>query len=237
MKKGWEGLVIKAFGGRDFRLTVLASEAVNGHYHRLHVDGGGLLQACGVHPTMWVRLWFDDGGKPHQRAFTLVDPDPETGRFHLEFVLHDSCAANWARAAQPGDTIDATVQGSGFTLPDPAPGHLFLVGDATAVPAMNSIFDAYAELPATVWVEYAHDDEKVLPLRAREHHAVNWVPRERNGAELVDTVVAELPKRDDAMYWLACEAGSTRAIAKHVRRDLGVDKQRLSALGYWNAAR
>jgi NADPH-dependent ferric siderophore reductase len=237
VKKGWEGLVVKAFGGRDFRLTVLGGEPVNGHYHRLHLDGGGLLQTCGVHPTMWIRLWFDDGGKPHQRAFTLVDPDPETGRFHLEFVLHDSIAATWARTAQPGDTIDASLLGSAFTLPEPAPAHLFLIGDATAVPALNSLFDAYADLPATVWLEYANNDEKALPLRTRQHHAVTWVPRERGGAGLVETVVSELPRRDDALYWVACEAASTRTIAKHVRRELGVDKHRLSSLGYWNAAK
>jgi NADPH-dependent ferric siderophore reductase len=237
VKKGWEGLVIKAFGGRDFRLTVLGTEAVNAHYHRLHLDGGGLLQTCGVHPTMWIRLWFSKDGKPHQRAFTLVDPDPETGRFSLEFVLHDSCAANWARHAEAGDTIDATVQGSGFALPEPRPRQLYAIGDATAVPALNSLFDAYADLPATVWLEYAHDDEKALPLRTREHHTVSWVPRATGGRDLVDTVLAELPKRDDALYWVACEASSTRAIARHVRKDLGVDKQRLSSLGYWTADR
>jgi NADPH-dependent ferric siderophore reductase len=237
VKKGWEGLVIKAFGGRDFRLTVLGTEAVNPHYQRLHLDGGGLLQTCGVHPTMWIRLWFSMDGKPHQRAFTLVDPDPGTGRFSLEFVLHDSCAANWARQAQAGDTIDATVQGSAFTLPEPRPEQLYAIGDATAVPALNSLFDAHADLPATVWLEYAHDDEKALPLRAREHHTVSWVPRENGGRHLVDTVLAELPQRDDAMYWVACEASSTRAIARHLRKDLGVDKQRLSSLGYWTANR
>lgn len=237
MKKGWEGLVIRAFGGKDFRLTVLAGEPVNDRYHRLHLDGGGLLEAAGVHPTMWIRLWFELGGKPHQRAFTLVDPDPATGRFSLEFVLHDSCAANWARAAKAGDTIDATLQGSAFSLPDPRPAQLFLIGDATAIPAINSIFDAAEDLPATVWMEYAHDDEKALPLRNRPHQTINWVPRESGGQLLVDTVQAELPQRADGFYWVACEASSTRAIARHLKRDLAVDKHRLKALAYWTAAR
>jgi NADPH-dependent ferric siderophore reductase len=104
------------------------------------------------------------------------------------------------------------------------------------VPALNSLLDA-ADVPATIWLEYAHDDEKGLPLRTRAHQSVTWVPRESGGRQLVDTVVAELPQRDDAWYWVACEAASTRAIAKHVRTDLGVDKQRLSALGYWTAGR
>lgn len=237
MKRGWEGLVIKAFGGRDFRLTVLGTEPVNDHYHRLHVDGGGLLQACGVHPTMWIRLWFVNDGKPHQRAYTLVDPDSLTGRFSLEFALHDGCAARWATAAQAGDTIDATVQGTAFTLPDPAPEHLYLIGDPASIPALNSIFDAAEKIPATVWVEYAREAEKDLPLRNRSHHTVRWVPRHDEGRHLVDTVCTALPTTDSAFYWVAAEAASTRAIVKHVRHDLGVDKHRLSALGYWNATR
>jgi NADPH-dependent ferric siderophore reductase len=235
VKKGWEGLVVKAFGGRDFRLTVLGAEPVNDHYHRLHLDGGGLLQAAGVHPTMWIRLWFEHEGKPHQRAFTLVDPDPATGRFHLEFVLHDSTAARWAVNAKAGDTIDASLLGSRFEVPEPRPAHFFAIGDAAAVPAVNSLFDAMPGIPATVWLEYQHDDEKALPLRDRDQHGVTWIPRD--GALFVDTVVAELPRRDDAMYWVACEAVATREIARHIKRDLGVDKQRLKSLAYWTAAK
>lgn len=236
MKRGWEGLVIKAFGGRDFRLTVRGTEPVNDRYHRLHLDDGGLLAACDVHPTMWIRLWFDDGGKPHQRAYTLVDPDPVAGRFSLEFAVHDGCAARWATSAKAGDTIDATVQGSGFTAPDPAPELMFLVGDAASVPAINSLLGS-VDAPATLWLEYAHDDEKGLPLRLREHDEVRWVPRENGGQQLVDTVCAELPKHDRGLYWVAAEAASTRAIGRHVRRELGVDKRSVSTLGYWNAGR
>ena len=132
------------------------------------MDGGGLLAACGVHPTMWIRLWFDNAGRAHQRAYTLVDPDPEAGRFTLEFALHDGCAARWATTAQVGDTIVATVQGSAFALPDPAPAHLYLVGDAASLPAVNSLLDAAPDIPATVWLEYAHDGEQALALRTRD---------------------------------------------------------------------
>lgn len=236
MKRGWEGLVVRAFGGRDFRLTVLGTEAVTGHYHRVQVDGGGLLQACGVHPTMWVRLWFDDDGRPHQRAYTVVDPEPETGRFRLEFALHDGCASRWATTARVGDTIDATVQGTAFALPDPTPTHLYAVGDAASLPALNTLVDSAPDVPATVWLEYAHASDRTLPLRTtRPHQIVRWVPREHGGRHLVDTVRTELPAMDGALYWVAAEAASTRAVLRHVRRDLGVDKHRVHALGYWSA--
>jgi NADPH-dependent ferric siderophore reductase len=236
VKRNWESLVLKAMGGRDFRLTVLGSEPVNSRYHRLRIDGGDLLAECGVHPTMWIRLWFDNAGKAHQRAYTLVDPDPATGEFSLEFAIHDGCAARWALAASPGDTIEATVQGSAFALPDPAPAHLYVVGDAASVPAVNSLLDAAGGVPATVWLEHAHDEEKELPLRAGPQHTTTWVQRMDDGRHLVDTVCAALPATEDGFYWVACEASSARNIARHVRRGLGIDKQRVSTLGYWTAA-
>lgn len=235
MKRNWEAVVLKALGGRDFTLTVLATEPVGDHYQRLRLDGGGLLSSGGVHPTMWIRLWFDNGGKPHQRAYTLVDPDPATGEFSLEFALHDGCAARWATTAAVGDTIDATLQGSGFTWPDPRPEHVYIVGDAASLPAVNSLLDAAGDTPATMWLEYAHDDERTLPVRRRPADSLTWLPRQEQGRHLVDTVRAELPAADGAFYWVACEAASTRTLAKHLRRDLGVDKRRVSALGYWSA--
>jgi NADPH-dependent ferric siderophore reductase len=89
----------------------------------------------------WVRLWFDDAGKPHQRAYTLVDPNVEAGTFSLEFVLHDGCASDWSRKAQPGDTIETTVQGTGFEVPDPLPQRMLVIGDPTSLPAINFLKD------------------------------------------------------------------------------------------------
>ncbi|MEV1328458.1 siderophore-interacting protein [Micromonospora costi] len=235
MKRNWEALVLKAMGGRDFRLTVLDTEPVARHYQRLLVDGGGLLESCGVHPTMWIRLWFDNDGRPHQRAYTLVDPDPATGRFHLEFAIHDGCAARWATNARVGDTIAATVQGSAFHLPDPAPEHLYLVGDAASLPAVNSLLDAGADIPATVWLEYAHEGEQALTPRAHAQHQITWVPRRDGGRHLVDTVCAALPAGDRTHYWVACEAASTRSITRHVRRTLGAGRHQLTSLAYWSA--
>ncbi|WP_428962328.1 siderophore-interacting protein [Micromonospora fluostatini] len=236
MKRNWEALVLKAMGGREFRLTVLDSERVSGSLHRLLVDGGGLLAAVEAHPTMWIRLWFDNEGRSHQRAYTLVDPDPATGRFHLEFALHEGVAARWASSARPGDTIEATLQGSAFTLPDPTPTHLYLVGDSASLPAVNSLLDAAGDLPATIWLEYADDDEKGLPHRARAGQEVIWVPRLDEGRHLVETVRAALTSPTEGAYhWVACEAGTTRALAKHLRKGLGVNRHQVSALGYWTA--
>ena len=78
---------------------------------------------------MWIRVWFADGDKRHQRGYTLVDPDPAADTVDVDFALHDGVASRWAQEAQPGDTIEATVLGSNLTLPEPRPAGYVIVGD------------------------------------------------------------------------------------------------------------
>ncbi|MER5223680.1 siderophore-interacting protein [Streptomyces flaveus] len=237
---GWEGAVLKLFRGKDFVFTVTGAEQVTERYRRLHLTDGGMLAATGVHPTMWVRLWFDNAGKPHQRAYTLVDPDPEAGTFSLEFALHEGCASDWARAAKPGDTIEATLQGTGFQWPEPEPSHVFAIGDPASLPALNSLMDAVGSAPATVWFEMPYDSLDGLPLRLDpSRHDLRTVPRLGSGAELVSRVRASLPDllkdRDPAetYVWIASDTATTRSLAAYVRKELSVPKQRVHALGYW----
>ncbi|MFD8228652.1 siderophore-interacting protein [Streptomyces massasporeus] len=235
--RGWEGAVLKLMRGKDFEFTVTEVEDVTPEYRRLRFTDGGLLAATGVHPTMWVRLWFDNAGKPHQRAYTLVDPDAGAGTFGLEFALHEGCASDWARAAKPGDTIEATVQGTGFDHPDPAPSHVFAVGDPASLPAINSLLDALGSAPATVWFEGGDDD---LPFRTDpDRHELRKVPRQDSGAHLVDRVKSDLPGllrgTADPYVWIACDTVTTRALTAYVRKELGLPKQRVHALGYWRA--
>ncbi|WP_416973638.1 siderophore-interacting protein [Streptomyces sp. 4F14] len=226
--RGWEGAVLKLMRAKDFTLTVTDNEQVSAEYRRIRVTDGGLLAANAVHPTMWVRLWFRNAGRPHQRAYTLVDPDPAGGAFTLEFALHEGAASDWARGAKAGDTIEATVQGTGFESPVPVPTHVLAIGDPASLPAINSLLDSMGSVESTVWFE---GGEAELPFR----HGVRRVPR----GELVERVKGELPEvlaATPAPYvWIACDTRTTRALASYVRKDLGVAKERVHALGYWRA--
>ncbi|MFG2431647.1 siderophore-interacting protein [Streptomyces sp. NPDC048590] len=243
MGHGWEGAVLKLFRGRDFTFTVTGTEQVTDHFRRVTVTDGGLLEATGgAHPTMWVRLWFERDGKPHQRGYTLVDPDPAAGTFGLEFALHEGTASDWARSARPGDTIDATLQGTRFAPPDPRPGRLFVIGDAASLPAVNSLLDEFAGLPATIWCETAHTSDAELPFRLDPaHHTLHTVPRRDAGAHLVSEVRNALPgllgeDRSDAYVWIACDTATTRTLSTYVRKELDLPKDRVNALGYWRAS-
>ncbi len=250
---GWEGAVLKLLRAKDFVFTVTGAEDVTGHYRRVHLTDGGMLATTGVHPTMWVRLWFDNAGRPHQRAYTLVDPDPAAGTFSLEFALHEGCASDWARTAKPGDTIEATVHGTDFRRPDPTPSHVFAIGDAASLPALNSLLDALAPAPATIWFESTPDGTsdaapdtaldaalEGLPFRTDPaRHDVRPVPRRDSGAHLVAEVKAALPdllKAGPEPYvWIASDTATTRTLSTYVRKELGLPKQRVHALGYWRA--
>ncbi|MFB7180166.1 siderophore-interacting protein [Streptomyces sp. NPDC056257] len=236
--KGWEGVVLRLMRGKDFTFTVTGAEDVTEHYRRVYFTDGGLLAAAGesLHPTMWVRVWFEGAGRPHQRAYTLVDPDPEAGTFCFEFALHDGVASAWARGAEPGDTIEATVQGTGFAGPVPAPERLLVIGDAASLPAANSLMDAYPQTPATLWFETQHASDARLPVRGDEElRDVRRVPR--GGTALTDRVRAELPELlgdpESAYVWLACDTVTTRALTAYLRKDLALPKHRVNGLGYW----
>ncbi|MCX4825456.1 siderophore-interacting protein [Streptomyces sp. NBC_01142] len=241
MGHGWEGVVLKLMRGKDFEFTVTGAEEVTEHFRRVHFTDGGMLALTGVHPTMWVRIWFENGGKPHQRAYTLVDPDPAAGTFSLEFALHEGCASDWARKAQPGDRIEATLQGTGFAIPDPLPTRLFVIGDPASLPAINSLLDALPQIPATIWFETAHASDDGLPLRLDSaHHELRRIPRRDAGAHLVDEVRTALPgllgDLPGAFVWIACDTTTTRALTTYVRKELAVPKERVNALGYWRPA-
>ncbi|MFK0212136.1 MULTISPECIES: siderophore-interacting protein [unclassified Streptomyces] len=238
MGHGWQGAVLRLMRGKDFTFTVTGAEQVTEDYRRVRFTDGGLLAAAGVHPTMWVRVWFDDAGRPHQRAYTLVDPDPEAGTFSLEFALHDGVASRWARACAPGDTVDATLQGTGFEAPDPLPERLLVVGDPASLPAVNSLLDAFPDVPATLWFETQHPSDEELPVRLDPaRHELRRIPREERGAALVARVKAELPALAGprSYVWIACDTATTRALAGYARKELGLPRERVHALGYWRA--
>ncbi|MGW1539352.1 siderophore-interacting protein [Streptomyces sp. NPDC002309] len=230
---GWQGAVLKLMGAKDFVLTVTGAEDVTPEYRRVHFTDGGLLAAGGVHPTMWVRLWFDNAGKPHQRAYTLVDADPEAKTFSLEFALHEGCASDWARVAKEGDTIEATIQGTGFQHPRPEPSHVFAMGDPASLPALNSLLDALGPAPATIWFEGELDG---LPCRAdADRHEIRRLPRPGLVEDVRATLPALLAATENPYVWIACDTATTRTLASYVRKDLSVPKERVHALGYWRA--
>jgi NADPH-dependent ferric siderophore reductase len=228
--RGWQGRVLKLFRAGDFQLTLTGRREMTDHYLRLSFSAGGLLQGRDVHPTMWIRLWFSDGEKLHQRGYTLVNPDPQADTVDIEFALHDGLAARWAQAALVGDTIEATVLGSHFELPDPAPPGYVIVGDTASLPAINSLLAAIGDRPARVFLEAAHESDKTLPVGV---DAV-WVDRhgERSLADVVREAAFDAP---EFFGWVACDTRTTREVSRVLKDHYGIPRRSIKAQAYWMA--
>lgn len=231
--RGFAGAVLKLLGADDYRLTVTGRREISPHYVRLSFDAGGLVRGNSLHPTMWIRIWFADGNKVHQRGYTLVDPDPKADTTDIEFALHDGIASQWAQAAQPGDTVEATVLGSKFSIPEPPPAGYVIVGDTASLPAINSLLQSIDGAPARVFLEAGYDDDKDLPV-ARDAD-VTWVDRKDGGKALVEAVKSAAFDASDHFGWAACDHRTTRWVAKVLREDYGISRNSMAVRAYWQA--
>lgn len=231
--RGWQGAVLKLLRAGDYRLTVTGRREISPRYLRLSFNAGGMLAEHAVHPTMWIRIWFAHG---HQRGYTLVDPDPAADTVDIEFALHDGCASDWARSAQPGDTIEATVLGSKFAIPEPAPAGYVIVGDTASLPAINSLLESIGDAPARVFLEACCDDDKSLPVsRGASDADITWVDRRNGGDSLLATVRSAAFDAVDHFGWVACDTRTTRSVAKVLREEFGIPKKSIKAQAYWVA--
>ena len=233
MSRGFAGAVLRLLRAGDYELTVAGRTEVSPHYLRLSFQAGGLLRDRALHPTMWIRMWFTDGEKLHQRGYTLVNPDPVGDTVDVEFALHDGVASRWAQQARPGDTIEVTVLGSNFALPEPRPAGYVIVGDTASLPAVNSLLDAIGDAPARIFLEAAHDDDKQLPVRRTAD--VTWVDRKNAGEALVSAVASAAFDAADHFGWVACDNRTTRAVAKLLREDYKIPRKSVKAQAYWVA--
>jgi NADPH-dependent ferric siderophore reductase len=231
--RGWNGAVLKLLRAGDYQLTVTGRQEISPHFLRLSFQAGGMLAERPLHPTMWIRMWFADGEKQHQRGYTLVNPDPEGDTVDIEFALHDGIASHWAQNAQPGDTIEVTVLGSNFTLPEPPPAGYVIVGDTASLPAINSLLDAIGDAPARVFLEAGYDDDK--QLRVARSADVVWVDRKNAGEALVQAVSSSAFDASDQFGWVACDNRTTRAVAKIFREEYNIPRKSIKAQAYWVA--
>ncbi|MEV0433842.1 siderophore-interacting protein [Nocardia sp. NPDC050413] len=234
MGKGFNGLMVKAWGGSDYRLTVTANEQITDKFVRISFTAGGLLADNPVHPTQWIRLWIPDehSDKLHHRGYTLVNQNPAEDTVCIDFALHDGPAANWARRAKPGDPLDASVLGSDFQLPEQTPSEYVVFGDTASLPAINSLLDAIGDTPARVWLEWQYESDTTIPVHNKPHHTVTWVQRIDDG-RLLREAASEMTCPADAFAWVACDGHTTRSIVKTLKTHHALPKTAIKYQAYW----
>ncbi|HVX18884.1 MAG TPA: ATP-binding cassette domain-containing protein [Acidimicrobiales bacterium] len=238
MSRGMQGTLLRALGANEFVIRVDDAYDLVPGLRRVHCSSPSLFEAFQPGPTDFVRLWFPDPVEPDlevQRGYTITDPDPATGTFVLDIVLHEPAgpAATWAQTCQPGDEVAATSYGSQpFELGDPEPAGVLLIGDAASLPAINSILGVVPHhLPVEVFLEWSDEREHAIPVAEHPSAAIHRLPRELGATKVVDAIA----NRDwsDWKAWIGAERITTKLVKAALRDQHGFPKSEVKATPYW----
>ncbi|GAB7039130.1 MULTISPECIES: siderophore-interacting protein [Catenuloplanes] len=214
----------------------------------------GLLDEPTPHPSHWYARWraLPAADRNVLRTYTPAAIRADAGEIDVDFVVHQppGPASTWALTARPGDELVVTgpdvragYTGYGICWTPGDARDVLVVGDETAFPAIRNILaDLHGDVRATVLVETADPADDLVSGAARDRHTVHPVRRATVHGHAVEAAVRAWADREaDAARrlgtgfyaWLAGESGSVTRIRQHLTRDRGIDKERVSFLGYW----
>ncbi|MFC9757214.1 siderophore-interacting protein [Streptomyces sp. NPDC056921] len=193
-------------------------------------------EADDTYGMRWYEAYLAIPGpeRPLLRSFTVRAYDSGRDVMTVDFVLHgdDGPAARWGRDARAGDVLGMVGPSSLYARPLPAADWLLLAGDESALPAIATLLESLpAGARALAWAEVADATEE-RPLDSAGEVSVHWVHRDRGGS-LADAVrAAPLPAGTGAA-WLAGEAGTVRALRRHLVEERGLPRAAVQFSGYW----
>ncbi|MGX8260828.1 siderophore-interacting protein [Streptomyces thermocarboxydus] len=208
----------------------------------------------------WWQGWRElpDDVRAVMRSYTLralrADALGRTTEIDVDFVLHGvgaeagpsaeaGPASRWAARATAGDRVlllgpaIADNRAIRFRPPEDA-STVLLWADETALPAAAAVLETLPPgVRARVWLEVPHaGDVQELPTAADAE--ITWFVRE--GAASPETPLAldavrqsALPFPEHAYVWIAGESGHVKQLRRHFVRERGVDRRRVTFVGYW----
>jgi NADPH-dependent ferric siderophore reductase len=202
----------------------------------------------------WWKGWMalPDDVRAVMRSYTLRSLRRDPDEIDIDFVLHGvepgaavpaGPASTWAARACAGDKVlllgpaIADNRAIRFRPPEDT-GLVVLWGDETALPAVAAILESLpAGLPARVWLE-VHDAGNVLELATEADAEVTWLVQEDHRDEASPMALdairdAQLSSADHPYVWIAGESGSVKALRRHFVGERGVDRRRVTFVGYW----
>ncbi|MFG2600834.1 siderophore-interacting protein [Streptomyces sp. NPDC048462] len=174
------------------------------------------------------------------RAQRRTGDAPGATEIDIDFALHEDGgpACRWAASAVPGDRLKAlgpaVEDNTGVRFRPPGDTDWVLIwADETALPAAAAALEWLpAGMNARVWLEIPHaEDRQALTTAASAR--ITWLVREDGAPAAVDAVrAAELPA-GTPYVWIAGEASQVRAVRRHLVRERGFDRRRVTFVGYW----
>ncbi|WP_405569855.1 siderophore-interacting protein [Streptomyces sp. NBC_01167] len=177
------------------------------------------------------------------RSYTVREQrraDDGSSEVDIDFAVHEDGgpACRWAEQAAPGQKVTvlgpAVADNTSVRCRPPKDTDWVLIwGDETALPAAAAILEWLpAGTRARVWLEVPHAGDR-LDLATAADAEITWLVREEGAPRAVEAVrAAELP--DGAGYaWIAGESGSVKALRRHLVGERGMDRRRVTFVGYW----
>ncbi|MER7662454.1 siderophore-interacting protein [Streptomyces sp. NPDC096193] len=233
---GGEELRDFAAGGRDQSLSLFLPHPGQ--------DAPVVPVGAGDHSAVFA-AWrsLPDDVRAVMRSYTVREQrraDDGSSEVDIDFAVHEDGgpACRWAGQAAPGQKVTvlgpAVADNASVRCRPPKDTDWVLVwGDETALPAAAAILEWLpAGTRARVWLEVPHAGDR-LDLTTAADAEITWLVREESAPSAVEAVrAAELP--DGAGYaWIAGESGSVKALRRHLVGERGMDRRRVTFVGYW----
>ena len=191
----------------------------------------------------WWQGWRElpDDVRAVMRSYTLRslrrDALGRTTGIDIDFVLHTPAgpASRWASCAAAGDRVvllgPAIADNRAIRFRPPQDTDLVLLwGDETALPAISSILES---LPSgqrvRAWLE-VRDAGNVPDLITAADAEIS---RLEGGRSLDVLRAARLPSAERPYAWIAGESGCVKALRRHFVQERGIDRRRVTFVGYW----
>ncbi|MFE5894302.1 siderophore-interacting protein [Streptomyces sp. NPDC056462] len=195
----------------------------------------------------WWQGWRElpDDVRAVMRSYTLRALRRNPDEIDIDFVLHTPAgpASAWAARATAGDRVlllgPAIADNRAIRFRPPQDTDLVVIwGDDTAVPAVSAILETLpAGTRARVWLE-VHDAGDIQDLVTEADAEITWLVQEGTRPEgspmALDTIrAAQLPAAAHPYVWIAGESGCVKALRRHFVGERGVDRHRVTFVGYW----
>jgi NADPH-dependent ferric siderophore reductase len=195
----------------------------------------------------WWQGWRElpDDVRAVMRSYTLRALRRNPDEIDIDFVLHTPAgpASRWASGAAAGDRVlllgPAIADNRAIRFRPAEDTDLVVIwGDESAVPAVAAILEALpAGTGARVWLE-VHDAGDIQDLVTEADAEITWLVQEGTRAEgspmALDAIrAAQLPAAERPYVWIAGESGYVKALRRHFVGERGIDRRRVTFVGYW----
>lgn len=198
----------------------------------------------------WWQAWRElpDDVRAVMRSYTLRALRRSPDEIDIDFALHGiepgaptpaGPASRWASRATAGERVlllgPAVADNRAVRFRPPGDTDLVVLwGDETAVPAATAILESLpAGTRARAWLEVPHAGD-IQDVRTEADAEITWLVRHDGSPMAVDALrAAQLPRAERPYVWIAGESGQVKALRRHFVGERGVDRRRVTFVGYW----